>query len=101
MAAKRLSHCSLAGGLPGKLERRLALSSRTSSAHARCRLALQASTQASVSGVPALDVLMHQILGSGEDVGEQLCYLRQKASLLEEAPPMREGIHMMEVHGDT
>lgn len=44
---------------------------------------------------------MHQILGSGEDVGEQLCYLRQKASLLEEAPPMREGIHMMEVHGDT
>ena len=44
---------------------------------------------------------MRQILGSGEDVGEQPCYLRHKASPLEEAPPMREGIHTMEVHGDT
>lgn len=44
---------------------------------------------------------MRQILGSGEDVGEQPCYVRHKASPLEEAPPMREGIHTMEVHGDT
>lgn len=44
---------------------------------------------------------MRQILGSGEDVGEQPCYLRQKASPLEEARPLREGIHTMEEHGDT
>lgn len=76
------------------------LHSRTPSAHALCRLVLQASTEARVSGVPPPDVLMRQTLGS-KDVGEQTCYLRRKASPLEEAPPVRGGIHSMEVHGDA
>lgn len=65
-----------------------------------CSLPACATSQhrSSVSGVPPLDVLMRQTLGS-KDVGEQTCYLRPMASPLEEAPPVRGGIHSMEVHG--
>ena len=76
------------------------LHSRTPSAHALCRLVLQASTEACISGMPPPDVLMRQTLGS-KHVGEQTCYLRRKASPLEEAPPVRGGIHSLEVHGDA
>lgn len=85
---KALVPCSLPGGLRGKLEAQI----RVLILNSQCACSVQA---CAARPAPALasqgncrtGCSDRQILGEWADLGEQPCYLRQKASPLEEAHP--------------